>query len=184
VGDSPRVFVTADTHFGHAAILRLTGRPFKSLQAMDEGLISRWNSKVGPDDLVWHLGDFAYRAEASPESYRARLNGRIHLVMGNHDDAALRERSDLFESVSDIAELAWKGQRIALCHYPMRDWPGAFSGAWHLFGHEHGRLDKEPLGLSLDVGVDSHAFAPLALEEVARVMAKRKPHVGGREEEA
>ena len=182
MADPQRVFVTADTHFGHAAILRLTGRPFESLQAMDEGLISRWNAKVGPDDTVWHLGDFSFRAEASPENYRARLNGRIHLVIGNHDDPGLRARTDLFESVSDIVGIKWGKQRIALCHYPMRDWPGAFRGAWHLFGHEHGRLDEEPLGLSLDVGVDSHGFAPLALDEVAQLMAQRKPHVGGREE--
>lgn len=178
MSDGARVFITSDTHFGHAAIIRLAKRPFKSLQAMDEGLVNRWNAKVGPDDTVWHLGDFAYKAEASPESYRARLNGRIHLIMGNHDDAALRGRSDLFESVADIAEITWKDQRIALCHYPMRDWPGAFGGAWHLFGHTHGRLDSDPLGLSLDVGVDSHGFAPLGLDEVARIMAKRRAHVG------
>lgn len=177
-----RTFVTADTHFGHAAILRLAKRPFKSLAAMDDGLVNRWNAKVGPDDRVWHLGDFAFRNEAAPETYRARLNGRIHLVFGNHDDPSLRGRADLFESVSDLAELNWNGQRIALCHYPMRDWPGAFGGAWHLFGHEHGRLDREPLGLSLDVGVDSHGFAPLALEEVAVLMARRKPHVGATDE--
>jgi calcineurin-like phosphoesterase family protein len=172
----PQLFVTADTHFGHAAILRFTKRPFKSVQAMDEGLISRWNSKVGPDDTVWHLGDFCYRAEVPPDVYRSRLNGRIHLVRGNHDEG-LEEATHLFESVVDVAEIRFAGTSVSLFHYPMREWPGAWSGAWHLFGHVHGRLDREPLGFSLDVGVDSHGFAPLALEEVATIMQRRTQHL-------
>jgi calcineurin-like phosphoesterase family protein len=55
----------------------------------------------------------------------------------------------------------------------MRDWPNAWRGAWHLFGHVHGRLDREPLGLSLDVGVDSHGYAPVAFAAIAPTMAAR-----------
>ena len=58
------VYFTADTHFGHKSILRLCERPFASLQAMDEALVARWNERVGPDDLVYHLGDFCFKGSA------------------------------------------------------------------------------------------------------------------------
>src|SRR5437762_1867527 len=56
------VFFISDTHFGDHRVLNLYPRPFPSVAAMDEGMIERWNEVVGPDDEVWHLGDFARTA--------------------------------------------------------------------------------------------------------------------------
>src|ERR671929_1176204 len=58
------VWFTADTHFGHAGALGRFRRPFASVQDMDEAMIRRWNETVGPEDDVWHLGDFALRYAA------------------------------------------------------------------------------------------------------------------------
>ena len=173
-----KLFFTADTHFGHESIIRLCKRPFKSVEAMDESLISRWNAKVAPNDVVYHVGDISFRSGNPPLSYLERLNGQIHLVIGNHDNREKLEATGRLRSISDIKEISWKGQHIVMCHYPMREWPGAWRGAWHLFGHVHGNLDGQALGYSLDVGVDSHHFAPLAAEEVAAIMATRDKHFG------
>ena len=56
---NPTTFFTADTHFGHANIIKYTNRPFDSPNHMDDILIANWNAVVGPDDEVYHLGDFA-----------------------------------------------------------------------------------------------------------------------------
>lgn len=173
-----KLFFTADTHFGHESIIRLCKRPFDSVEAMDEALIARWNARIAPNDVVYHVGDLSFRAGKPPQAYLERLNGQIHLIIGNHDDRARIEASGRLRSISDIKEIKWKGQHIVLCHYPMREWPGAYRGAWHLFGHVHGRLDSEPHGYSLDVGVDSHDYTPLAAEDVAILMAGRRQVFG------
>lgn len=61
-------FFISDTHFSHARILEFEsddGRPvrsgFSSVEEMDEAMIERWNSVVGPKDKVYHLGDVAIR---------------------------------------------------------------------------------------------------------------------------
>jgi calcineurin-like phosphoesterase family protein len=167
-----KVFFTADTHFGHARALTMRKRPFASLEEMDEVLIARWNATVGEDDDVYHLGDFASFESEDVGAYRDRLNGRIHLILGNNDEPGAIARAR-FATVGELRELTIDEQRIFLCHYPMRDWPNAWRGAWHLFGHVHGRLDREPPGLSLDVGVDSHGYAPVAFAAIARTMAGR-----------
>src|SRR5437763_16602672 len=85
-------FFTSDTHFGHGGALGLYRRPFSSVAAMNEGMVERWNETVGPDDVVWHLGDFAIRQK--PEMVAeilARLRGRKHLVTGNNDPPATTE---------------------------------------------------------------------------------------------
>lgn len=53
---------------------------------MDDGLIDRWNRGVGPDDVVWVLGDYAMGDRSHGLGYLSRLAGKKRLVTGNHDD--------------------------------------------------------------------------------------------------
>jgi len=79
------IFFTSDTHFGHENIIKYCKRPFKDAAEMDKVLIRNWNRVVGPNDLVYHLGDFAVGGgPAGP--YLDQLNGRIILIHGNHDE--------------------------------------------------------------------------------------------------
>jgi calcineurin-like phosphoesterase family protein len=170
-----KIHFTSDTHFGHMFALTKRNRPFDSLEAMDAFLIARWNETVGPNDEVHHLGDFAHNDHADLAGVIDRLNGRVHLVLGNNDARSAAEATGRFASIADMREMRIGGQRVFLCHYPLREWPNAWRGAWHLYGHVHGKFDREPLGLSLDVGVDSHAFAPITVDRVAELMRARAP---------
>lgn len=172
------IWFTSDTHFGHDAIVRLMRRPFADAAAMDAELIERWNARVMPDDTVWHLGDVAHRKSVALADYLRRLNGTIHLVRGNHDRLSDPAERALFASIHDIAEIDAGGHHLALCHYPMREWPKAWRGAWHLHGHVHGRLDREPHGFSLDAGADSHGFAPIGIERIGELLAARASPFG------
>jgi calcineurin-like phosphoesterase family protein len=160
------IFFTSDTHFGHGGALGLYQRPFASVAAMNEALVARWNETVGPDDVVWHLGDFAIRQR--PEvvlEFLARLNGRKHLVAGNNDPAATREL-DGWESEQPYAEIVVEDVPLVLCHYPFRSWRGMGKGWLNLHGHSHGRL--KPLPRQFDVGVDVWDFRPVTLDEILR----------------
>ncbi|WP_158871364.1 metallophosphoesterase family protein [Antarcticirhabdus aurantiaca] len=158
-------FFTADTHFGHARIVDLSRRPFEGVVEMREALIRNWNAVVRESDDVWHLGDFAYRATAGEaERVFERLNGRKHLVVGNHDGEATCALP--WASVQPAAEIAVDGQRLFLAHYPMLEWPGYWRQAVHLFGHVHG--NRAGVGRSCDVGVDAWGYRPVRLSEVLR----------------
>ncbi len=174
-----RIFFSSDTHFGDPNVIRIRKRPFGSVEEMDEALIANWNDTVGPDDLVYHLGDFAHRNSTNADAYIRRLNGRIHLVKGNHDDQTVALCGDLFVGVDMIRELEWEGWRFVMFHYPMRDWADAIRGACHLFGHVHGTLDRTPYGRSLDVGVESHGFRPVSIERVVEILGARPEHSRG-----
>ena len=158
------IFFTSDTHFGHGGALGLYRRPFASVSAMNEALVERWNETVGPDDDVWHLGDFAIRQRPEVvEELLARLNGRKHLVDGNNDPPATREL-DGWESEQPYAEIAVEGISLVLCHYPFRSWRGMGKGWINLHGHSHGRLKPQPR--QFDVGVDVWGFRPVTLDEI------------------
>ena len=80
-----KVYVISDTHFGHANIIKYCDRPFNDADQMDSMLIKNWNEIITPDDIVWHLGDFALKNKEKTINYFRRLNGRKMLVLGNHD---------------------------------------------------------------------------------------------------
>jgi calcineurin-like phosphoesterase family protein len=161
------VWFTADTHFGHAGALALYRRPFVSVAAMDAVMVERWNQTVGPDDEVWHLGDFALRTipSAAADLLRA-LNGRKHLIIGNNDPAAIIALPE-WASVQPYVEITIDMQRLVLCHYAFRTWNGMAKGVLNLHGHSHGRL--KPLPRQTDVGVDAWDFRPIAIRQLRGV---------------
>ena len=163
------VFFTADEHYGHGQVIAYCQRPFASLEEMDEALIERHNALVKKKDLVYHLGDFAFRYHAP---YLNRLHGRHVLILGNHDASRKKHVGTAWEAVEPVLLLKISGRQIWLSHYAHRVWPSSHHGAWHLYGHSHGNL--EPFGKSLDVGVDSHGFRPWSLEEIEEVLAARE----------
>ena len=88
--DSPEnVFFTSDTHFGDEKAMRLSGRPFSSVQEMDDELILRWNETVPEDSMVFHLGGFGFGKYMRGIDILHSLSGRIYLVLGNHDQQTL-----------------------------------------------------------------------------------------------
>ena len=96
-----RTFFTADSHFGHESVIRMSNRPFATVDEMTREMIARWNAVVAPGDTVWHLGDFAFKmpVDGARKIFDA-LNGRKRLVMGNHDKASVRDWP--WESVHDL----------------------------------------------------------------------------------
>ena len=137
-----KLFFTSDTHWGHKNIIGFCNRPYKSVEEMNEKLIENWNSVVPEDGIVFHLGDFAFGGTPLWKSVCERLNGKIHLVIGNHDMKNLRAGAEsLFESVNIQLQLNIDGRAVYLNHYPFLCYGGAWrdpkDAVWQLFGHVH-----------------------------------------------
>ena len=181
-------FFTSDTHFGHRNIIRYCKRPFDSVEAMDEALIENWNARVGDDDIVYHLADFTLGNRAQADAAFRRLRGHIR-VLGlpwHHDkgwcprvpgpstfESASRRPVEILPALLVLKLHDGRQKRtLTLSHYPMAEWEKGHHGAWHLHGHSHG--NHRGLGSRLDVGVDVHNYAPLALEELAGLMPPPK----------
>jgi len=157
------IWFTSDTHFDHDRVCEYCKRPWADVEEMNEALIANWNAAVRPGDVVYHLGDFAFRRH---RYFAERLNGQIVLIEGTHDKMSAHDKK-AFTLVGPLHVIKQEPP-IVLCHYAMRVWPMSHYGAWHLFGHSHGHL--EPQGKSFDVGVDAWGFRPVSLDEVSQKM--------------
>ena len=178
------IFFTSDLHFGHKNIIEFCKRPFSSVEEMDETLIANWNSKVGVNDVVFDLGDFAFAPNWRWIELIGRLNGKHHLILGNHDCSRFPgdKVMSLFDSVSYQMLIKIDDRYIHLNHYPFLCYAGTYGdkNTYQLFGHVHtnpriniGR-DKDRLvnlfPFQYDVGVDNNNYAPISWEEVDTII--------------
>lgn len=94
------IYFTSDTHYFHKNVITYCNRPYESLEQMHEKLIENYNSVVGPNDECYILGDFSFGNAGNTEEIVKRLNGKKHLILGNHDGhSATRYKAMGFESV-------------------------------------------------------------------------------------
>ena len=168
------VFFTSDTHFNHKNIIRYCNRPWNggkdtdgqlivsddNVKEMNEAIISAWNKVVPPNALVWHLGDFALGDRSKIPEIVARLNGRINLVLGNHDHKDVKRFFDAgFNRVYDHPVLINKF--VVLTHEPL-EFLNANCLFFQIFGHVH---DSEHYQTWSKTGacvcVERHDYAPV-----------------------
>ena len=173
-------FFVSDTHFLHKRILEFCPdtRKGSDYLEMTELMIQAWNDKVKCDDTVYHLGDVSFGCIEETEKVLNRLNGKIHLIQGNHDKSVVNNHlAKRWESVQPYLRKTINSEQIVMFHYPIQEWDAMHYGSWHLYGHVHGK----DMGLNnrkaLDVGVDnriSKDMAPWSFDEVKVIMDKRE----------
>lgn len=187
--DGRKVFFTSDTHFNHANIIRFCNRPFADVGEMNERLIENWNSVVGPDDIVFHLGDFAWGGSDVWTTMLNCLNGHKTLIIGNHDMKNLRSGyTSYFDCITFQKQICVEGQVIYLNHYPFLCYGGVYNTepVWQLFGHVHstkdpahvheGKDDGRLVHLfptQYDVGVDNNDYRPIGFHEVKEIIQRQ-----------
>lgn len=179
IQQAKRIWFTADPHWGHKNIIEYCGRPFENVAEMNFETTKRWNDVVKEDDDIFILGDVTLGSDLP--RYLNPLKGNIYIVPGSHDwrwmkniDVRYFEHPprqgtvNLLPSLYSLQLKELGRLPIVLCHYAMRVWDRSHHGSLHLFGHSHGRLENTER--SMDVGVDSHNFYPVSLEQVLAVL--------------
>lgn len=194
IDKNKKVWITSDTHYNHNNICRgVTNwrmpdgsvpikqtRDFPTLEKMNETIIRNINNVVGQDDILIHLGDWAFGGFDSIGEFRDRiLCQTIHLVFGNHDHHIERNRENCqrhFASVQDFLRFEYMSEVIESFHYPISSWNSLKRGRIHLHGHCHLADDvKIGNGRRLDCGMDGHPeFRPYDLHRECIIPLKKR----------
>lgn len=152
----PKTFFTSDLHFGHKNILKFNPdtRQYADVEEMDQAIIANWQSLVGPEDHVWSLGDMFFSKEDRAIAIMEQLPGIKHLIWGNHDQVIQRSSRlrGFFATIDYYKEISFGRQDLVMLHYPIQEWNKMHRGAYHAFGHVHGKIVPE--GRAVDVGWD------------------------------
>ena len=158
-------FFTADEHYFHTNIIKYCNRPFKSVEEMDDTIITNHNKVVTDSDYVIHAGDFTLKSSGIASNYISKLSGHHVFLRGSHDYWIPSHHHEIWE-------VQIKDQYIVVCHYAMRTWARSHYNSWNLHGHSHGTLESQ--GKQYDIGVDNNNFYPVAFDDIVKIM-KDKP---------
>ncbi|MBI5036590.1 metallophosphoesterase [Candidatus Micrarchaeota archaeon] len=164
-----KVFVVGDTHFLHDNIIKHCGRPFAAEEMTGE-LVKRWNAVVGENDLVIHLGDFAFfkgpNAAARVTGIIRSLNGRKVLVRGNHDYKAV---GWYLENGFDFVCNSFSFGNVLFSHRPAEPEIVKHFGL-NFHGHVHDKDAGAPEFKEryVCVSVEKTGYAPVLLDDVLK----------------
>ena len=195
------VWLTSDLHFHHNNILKYCNRPWTTVEEMNEALINNWNSVVGPNDDVYCLGDFCFGGVEKLESIICQrrddgsklLNGRIHLILGNHDPERIcksEHTNEFFDEICFQKCLLINGWTVFLNHFPFLSFSNNrdhkvinLHGHIHLpnnviFGDTGGVINSDRYKMlqwnQYDVGVDHNNYTPVSWKQVLTKIEQQK----------
>jgi len=166
----------SDIHFAHkgvkGGIIKYCNRPFRDIDHMNRSIIRNWNERVKPDDVVYHVGDFAFRGGKEAgysknkfQYWEEQLNGKIIHILGNHC---------LNNSGRELiirAEMLFGGYHVLTQHIPPDDYSDIPEGIdFMLVGHVHNLfkhkfINNIPI---INVGVDVWNFRPVSMQEILK----------------
>lgn len=178
-----KIFFTSDLHFGHNKPFLYIPRGFNSIEEHDETIINNWNSVVDYEDDVYILGDLMLNNNEHGLKCLKRLNGHIHVILGNHDTNG---RVGLYEECSNIDEIVFATQLkynknyFFLCHYPVitANYDDQLPWAKHLInlhGHTHSKekfFNNNPY--MYNVTLDAHNNFPVEINEIINDIREKK----------
>ena len=173
------IYFTSDTHFGHDREFLWGPRGFTNHVDHDKEVIRRWNEVVGPDDIVYHLGDVMLGNNEYGISCLRQLNGHIKIIPGNHDTQA---RLGLYRTVENVEVLGlaemikYKKYHFYLSHHPtmtsnLEKAPYLRMHLINLYGHTHQQKQfYNGIPFMFHVGLDSNNNAPISIDDAIEMM--------------
>jgi calcineurin-like phosphoesterase family protein len=192
-----KIWFVADLHIAHNKPFILNPRQYKTIEEAMEHTFEMLRQTIGPDDIVFNLGDAVVGAGFESTNLAKRIVfwpcKHQYFIWGNHNagmknlyDECRHELGLLADDVEIYpldypksqftflghrAEITIDGWPIVLDHYPIASW-NKLKNAMHIHGHCHRNL-KEDLGLRrLDVGWDWKR-RPVEWSEVLHELASR-----------
>lgn len=166
-------FVWSDTHFGHAAVIQYSARPFAHVSEMNEALIKNYNAVVGHNDTVLWVGDCFFTPVHVAAQILSEMNGKKLLVRGNHDGSHGRMKRIGFHDVYDayyfetfqVTHFHYDTVHRAVGRLPV---PRRLPGLTLIHGHTHSPERATPG--AVHVGVDAWNYTPASLAQVRELV--------------
>lgn len=167
-------FVTSDSHLFHDKLLGFMHRPYATMDDMVRDFIAEWNGLVkSEDDTVYHLGDFALGTDLDKiADVIKQLNGRMYLILGNHDTPAKVSFYQQFPKIKMFGSVNIDG--YLLTHHPVHPSllgertvrSDGFGDKYSCHGHNHKNSIDDPRYFNMCWDIrekdDGHHILPFA----------------------
>lgn len=166
------IYFTSDLHFGHNKDFLYEPRGFNSIEEHDKTIIENWNKIITPNDEVYILGDLMLNNNEHGIECLNKLNGHIHVILGNHDSGT---RALIYEwDCPNIDEIVFATMlKIGKTYFYLSHYPTCvgnfddYKKMWCLCGHSHTKdkfidMDKK----CYHVELDAHDNCPIDINTI------------------
>lgn len=167
-----KIWFTSDLHFGHDKEFLYGPRGFKTIGEHDRMIIANWNEIVAPDDEVYILGDLMLGSDEYGINCLSHLNGKLHIIFGNHDESHRRrlyflELENASYPIAFAEKLKYQKYEFFLSHYPTLVHPELDNKKiWNLHGHTHSKNKFSEYPHCYNVALDAHDNRPVSIDEI------------------
>ena len=171
-----KIWLTSDWHFCHDRKFVYEPRGFNNIEEMNEAIVKNHNTVVAPDDDVYVLGDLMLGDNEKAKQYIEQLNGKIHIVRGNH--CTDKRWNEVYPTISNVVELVgwstvihYRKYHFYLSHFPTLtgnlEKESLHQMTLGLFGHTHSK-DKfyEDRPYMYNVALDANHNTPVLLDDI------------------
>jgi len=154
-------WIISDTHFNHLKIQEYCDRP----DGWQELIIKNWNNAIGYDDVVLHLGDFAFGNKETTNMISSRLNGNIYMIRGNHDRHGKQWYKDVGITVvpSFMTKIEGTSDTLYFTHRPIRNKMDGINIHGHM--HQNAWFIN---GNFVNVSVEVTNYKPVKLHDILK----------------
>lgn len=168
-----KIWITSDWHFCHDRKFVYEPRGFNDIGEMNETIIHNHNAIVSPEDDVYVLGDLMLGDNEQAKYYIEHLNGKIHIIRGNH--CTNKRWNEIYPTISNVIELCGWSILIKsgkwsfyLCHFPtMVDNFEEKHKFYCLHGHTHDQNKFQFIkNCCYNVALDAHDNKPVSIEQI------------------
>ena len=169
------IWFTSDLHLGHNKDFVVQARGFETIEEMNAEIIRRWNERISADDDVYVLGDLILGDVDAGIALIATLNGKLHIMRGNHDTDKKVEKYLELPNIVEVkyADILQYGKAVFwMSHYPTITANYDDDKPWakhliNLFGHTHQKAKfYNDIPFMFHVGMDSNNNTPILLDDI------------------
>lgn len=180
-------WIISDTHFFHKRIMELADRPLNHMNLM----LTNWNTVIGCDDEVLHLGDVSLGKPDQMRDIAPLLTGNVHVIKGNHDSRRKLRNYMGFDAL-DLEEIKHNGLLyrfitkrfddliLIFSHkpIPLKILPGGYhKNVYNIHGHIHNNqapdfyLDD---GRYINMCVEMWSYMPTKLGKILSQIKEKR----------
>ena len=145
---------------------------------MDKFIVNKWNSVVGKNDLVYHLGNFGFGTLEELSNLLSKLNGKVSIVKGMIDRPIDEMLKVGFVHVSDKIEIIFRNYILQFSNsqIPYEIFPrfgiSSYMGVICIHGNTKSRriIDDN----YINVNCDAWNYTPIELSQLVKLYKTNK----------
>ena len=157
-------FAISDEHYYHQGMIDHCGRNFADFMDMNNFMVTKNNVRVKKADEVYHIGDFMWGTDYQQlQTIMSRLNGRHHLILGNHDHF---KPFDYIEAGFITVHTALWVEEMVMVHDPSVYTFCKNELGILVHGHLHDLYQLIPGRPVINVSVEMTGYEPISFEQI------------------